>query len=443
MDDRTKKRSCHPYSVVHGFLGIDGALLRPVELGEAENWKGIRSALEPLVDEMIMHRTDAGLSLEAVPLCGHSTDTYGKHRLKLRAFYRKKYAQFQKTIVVADSPKGDAIAVLPAATAASDDWPTVITGDPMHDLFALRRIVTPAANDCRTFISDHQDCMTRLSAPPRPCISSTSKSSVDVQVQLTESTKSLLRTPIARPPSEFRLAVAQNKEDAISLKAFISSANVDKSQTWKEVVGSFPPRGTIARICRLVDGSLHDTVGYYNHENRKALKREIRRIQKWYRVGRRQVRIRRRGIIRDRQQAGPVSGVRVVLSNKVQAHYRRLLKPLRIEGMMKWRKLALATIAAGVPVQSGTVGVERLWAILVRMLPAETKKISPRWFRVLAMLMFVRYNFGHYRTSCPGMLENDPLMAQRLETMELLVQATKEENEECLNHLSPLFDNFI
>mgnify|MGYP003308415569 CR=1 FL=1 len=124
-------------------------------------------------------------------------------------------------------------------------------------------------------------------------------------------------------------------------------------------------------------------------------------------------------------------------------HYQRLLKPLRIEGMMKWRTLALATNAAGVPVQSGTVGVERLWSILMSMLPVQTRNMSPRWFRVLAMLMFVRYNFGHYRTSCPGILENDPLMAQRLETMELLVQATKDESDECLNHLSPLFENLI
>ena len=159
--------------------------------------------------------------------------------------------------------------------------------------------------------------------------------------------------------------------------------------------------------------------------------------------GRREVRIRRRGIIRDRREGRQVSGVRVVISSKVKAHYTRLLKPLRIEGMMKWRELALATNAAGVPVQSGTVAVERLWTILVSMLPPQAKKISPRWFRILAMLLFVRYNFGHYRASCPGLLDNDPLMAQRIETMELLVQAAKGDNEDCLNHLSPLFDNFI
>ena len=155
-----------------------------------------------------------------------------------------------------------------------------------------------------------------------------------------------------------------------------------------------------------------------------ALTREIRRIQEWYRVGRREVRIRRRGIIRDRQQAGRIGGVRVVISAKVQAHYRRLLKPLRIEGMMKWRKISLAT---RVPVQSGTVGVERLWSILVSMLPTQDRIISPRWFRVLAMLMFVRYNFDHYRAYWY------PLMAQRLEAMEILLQATKG----CLLYTSP------
>ena len=414
-----------------------------MELGEAEDWEGIKSALDPLVDELLLHRTNAGLPLEAVPPLGHSTDTYGKHRLKLQTFYRNKFAHFQQSRVVAVSPKGDAFAIQRAATAASDDWPTVITGDPMHDLFALRRIVTPAANDCRTFISDHQDCMTRLSAPGRPAAPAASHSSVEGQMQPSPATKRLLRMAVERPPDEFRQAASLNQVDAKSLKDFISSANVDENQTWKDVFRAYPPRGTIARIGRLVDATLHDTVGYYNYQGPKAFRREIRRIRKWYKVGRRQVRIRRGGIVRDRHQGRQIGGVRLVISAKVRAHYRRLLKALRIEGMMKWRKVALASHAAGVPVQSGTVGVIRLWSVLVSMLPPAVTTISPRWFRVLAMLMFVRYNFGHYRASCPGMLENDPLMAQRLETMEMLVQASHGDNENCLNHLSPLFDYFI
>ena len=43
------------------------------------------------------------------------------------------------------------------------------------------------------------------------------------------------------------------KEDGISLKAFIS--NVDKNRTWKDVFVSFSPRGTGC----LVDGTLHET----------------------------------------------------------------------------------------------------------------------------------------------------------------------------------------
>ena len=262
-------------------------------------------------------------------------------------------------------------------------------------------------------------------------------------MQLSEAAKRTLRMAVARPPDEVRTALSMLPETAGSLKAFMSMAHVDMHPAWNEVFGSTPPRATIARIGRLLDATVHDSVGYYNHDSQMAFRREIHRIRRWYRCGRREVRIRRRGIIRDRREGRQVSGVRVVLSAKVKAHYTRLLKPLRIEGMMKWRELALATNAAGVPVQSGTVGVERLWAILVSMLPPQAKKISPRWFRVLAMLMFVRYNFGHYRTSCPGIVENDPLMAQRIETMELLIKATNGEDEECLNHLSPLFDNFI
>ena len=77
------------------------------------------------------------------------------------------------------------------------------------------------------------------------------------------------------------------------------------------------------------------------------------------------------------------------------------------------------------------------------MLPPSARVISPQWFRVLSLLMFVRYNFNHFRVSHPGLVDADPLMAQRLETMEMLLQAIGNDDDTSLNHLSPLFELFL
>jgi hypothetical protein len=111
---------------------------------------------------------------------------------------------------------------------------------------------------------------------------------------------------------------------------------------------------------------------------------------------------------------------------------------------MQWRKVALALHEADMPIQSGTVAVERLWSQLLGMLPGATTRLTPRWFRVLSMLMFVRYNFNHFRSSHPSVVDRDPLMAQRLETLEMLTAAASEGAAPVeLDHLASLFDPFL
>ena len=58
------------------------------------------------------------------------------------------------------------------------------------------------------------------------------------------------------------------------------------------------------------------------------------------------------------------------------------------------------------------------------------------------MLMFVRYNFNHFRGLHPGVVQGDHLMAQRLETMEMLARSLSGESPDSLKYLSPLFDDF-
>ena len=58
--------------------------------------------------------------------------------------------------------------------------------------------------------------------------------------------------------------------------------------------------------------------------------------------------------------------------------------------------MALATHAAGVSVQSGTIPVERLWASLLDMLPGAARDMSESWFALVADLSFLRFNFRHF-----------------------------------------------
>ena len=93
-------------------------------------------------------------------------------------------------------------------------------------------------------------------------------------------------------------------------------------------------------------------------ERLAEFREEVERILVWYRVGRKDSRPRR-GILRSRAAAAQISRRNCVLSPKVRLHCRRPLNPQRQEGLWNWRKVAEALHEAGVPMQTGTVAVER------------------------------------------------------------------------------------
>ena len=87
-----------------------------------------------------------------------------------------------------------------------------------------------------------------------------------------------------------------------------------------------------------------------------------------------------------------VQGKRSAITTTVAGHYARLLQPLRLQGSWKWRQVAHSVQDAGVPLQTGTVAVERWWSSLKQMLPNEARCVSSRWFQVVARLAFLRHN---------------------------------------------------
>ena len=106
-----------------------------------------------------------------------------------------------------------------------------------------------------------------------------------------------------------------------------------------------------------------------NYAVTKDFLAEIKRMKKWYSSPRRLAQ-RRFGIVRTGPGcADEVKGQRCVLFAKLSTHYRRLVQPRRLEGLMAWQECAEGLRAAGIDPQSGTVPVERSWNIATSFWP--------------------------------------------------------------------------
>lgn len=373
-------------------------MLKPVVAKEKEDWPTLDQDLDVLNDQMKVNRTLGGLTLQEIPPVSHSTDLYGRHRSKLNRFYIRKYAGSIPS-VRACAPKADATGVSLSSRSMS---PTTITGEPAHKSFELQRLVAFAANDREILVLDQKDTLARLSAELCPV----DASSYDLE--------SLLLESVQLSRSDANKSKVRQPQASSAMKAFLEQPRVDVSMTWKKLFRASPPRETIARLARLHGATPHQTVQFYNYASARAYKREIRRVVRWYRPGRRLTRTRR-GVVRDGQNPAVMRGVRTAITKKLMPHFKRLRKPLAVEGMMQWRTVALATRGANIPIQSDTVPVERLWAGLDAMLPREGRKVSLRWFNVISQLMFLRVNLRHYASrNLPGVTEQDPLLAQLL-----------------------------
>ena len=86
--------------------------------------------------------------------------------------------------------------------------------------------------------------------------------------------------------------------------------------------------------------------------------------------------------------------------------------------------------------------VERFWAMMELMLPLVARHLSLRCFSVVSMLTCLRHNWGHFNPTLPGVVDQDPLMAQRMHTLGIVAEALSREGASSLDHLAPLVDPF-
>ena len=431
-----------PYSVALAWIGVDGALLQPISPSRSEGIQDVLMDLRSLASDHKAARLQAGIPLACAPPAFHATDVYGRHRLQLTRFWNDAYPEL-RTRVETPTPRANAQGV--AVSEGGEDV-TVISGDPMHNLYAFRRLVPPRANDASDLVHAHKDMMSRLGAPelprrePRaPQISSRREPRAD----LSADGRRVLRIAVSKSAVELQVALHASPSAAQALREFLAQPLVADSPVWKECFRAKPPRAVVATVARRCKASLHESVGWRNYDSQSEFKREAHRIKKWFKPGRKQTRWRR-GIARGQQALDRVQGLKSAWTRKADAHYVRLVKRLSLEGLWNSRRASLAMRGAGVPVQTGTVSVERLWNSLKDMLPNGGRRISQPWFRLLSCLMFLRHNHRHFSAGrIAPWAQRDSLIAQRIDALAMLARAAHEQSADTdLEHLESLFHAF-
>lgn len=189
--------------------------------------------LLPMLDRMLQVRAAAGHPLEEIVPVFHATDSYRKHRLELMSFYKDYFLTAQLRASYS-TPRADADAI---RADRYQDSPVPfylkITGDPMHDVFNLRRLAKPQANDYSNFCFDHMDVLLRLSAPARP---------PEPRVQPTHGLGAaalyLLEVGVTKSNAYFKSAVSINKVAAEALRTFISQPFASEHPLWVDKWGT-------------------------------------------------------------------------------------------------------------------------------------------------------------------------------------------------------------
>ena len=73
---------------------------------------------------------------------------------------------------------------------------------------------------------------------------------------------------------------------------------------------------------------------------------------------------------------------------------------------------------AGLPMQTGTVPVERLWSTAQCILPSQARNMRLPWFRFLADMAYLRINFQHFNgPSLPGWCRNDAVLKESFNSL--------------------------
>lgn len=110
--------------------------------------------LEPFLRKAKSLRMTHGLSSTDSRPTVHATDTYNKHRLLWPPIYDKVWME-QQVDAQGHTKKGDVCKVQRSGVGESDA--TMVTGEPMHELINLRRVLPSVGHDFADIYFDHAE----------------------------------------------------------------------------------------------------------------------------------------------------------------------------------------------------------------------------------------------------------------------------------------------
>lgn len=136
---------------------------------------------------------------------------------------------------------------------------------------------------------------------------------------------------------------------------------------------------------------------------------------------------RKLGIKRHRKEKPLVKGLASAWTAKVRLHWKRLHGAKRMEGLWAWRDTATALLHSKIPMQTGTLPCERLWASMLDMLPSSCRCMTERYFVIVSQIVFLRHNLRRFAGGyLPPWAREDSLLAQRLDQIEATTRALAE-----------------
>ena len=95
-------------------------------------------------------------------------------------------------------------------------------------------------------------------------------------------------------------------------------------------------------------------------------------------------------------------------------------------GLFNWKTVASLLHTANIPMQSGTVPVERLWANYVGFFPEAATGMGRPWWSLLNDLGYLRYNYRHFNhDELPSFTRGDTLLAERIDNLITLTRALR------------------
>ena len=225
-----------------------------------------------------------------------------------------------------------------------------IVGDPQHDCINLAKVLHFRASDKENLMEDHAETMHRLAAPDYP---GRAYALPVPERQLSKEAVALLWSACIDPWPKWQNVFQHSTEGVIQeAKNFLTLPRVQECKAWLPAFKGFPPRRTLGRIAKRFGADLHPTCQPFGFESEKEFRKEIRRIMRWYKHGKKSMR-KNRNLPRKDNVPEYTKGVENNFHEKsANALPEAAGPPSRQEGLWAWRAMSRALRKASICQQS-------------------------------------------------------------------------------------------